>query len=265
MLRLLRRSSCALLLLCLALPSLAIASPPESITRGLRTSSDVVLSFDAGSTDRGAGEILDILRQHEIRTTIFVTGHFIRKYPDLVRRIVEEGHEVGNHSFSHPRLTTYAKNHRQTTRAGVTRELVQQELRDTEQLFAEVTGVQMSKYWRAPYGEHNAEIRQWAAELGYVHIGWTSGADVNLDSLDWVTDRSSPRYMPGQKITERLIRFASNETSLNGGIILMHLGTDRQESQRVTATLDDFIIDLQKKGFRFVKVSELESKLRDAG
>jgi peptidoglycan/xylan/chitin deacetylase (PgdA/CDA1 family) len=259
------RSLAVSLFICAIFASTTPLSAAENFSRGSSDETKIVLSFDAGSTDKGANEILDILREHEIRTTVFVTGDFIRRYPDVVRRIVSDGHEVGNHTATHPRFTTYAKNRKQTTLPHVTRELVHRQLEEAEKLFLETTGVPMSKYWRAPYGEHNVEIRGWAAELGYVHVGWTSGPKVNLDSLDWVTNPRSPRYLSGRNVADRLIRFALTEESLNGGIILMHLGTDRPEDQRVAKSLPRLIDELRKKGLRFVTVSELEADNSDAG
>jgi len=91
----------------------ALRQPPAAVARITPPSpardegeKKIVLSFDAGSTDRGAAEILDALRGRGIRTTVFLTGQFIRRYPELARQIASDGHEVGNHTFDHPHLTT---------------------------------------------------------------------------------------------------------------------------------------------------------------
>ncbi|MCA1611477.1 MAG: polysaccharide deacetylase family protein [Acidobacteria bacterium] len=193
-----------------------LASVPD-LSRGPRDRREVLLSFDAGSSDRGSREILDALRAHGIRTTIFLTGEFIRRYPELVRRIVADGHEVGNHTESHPHLTTYARDGRQATRAGVDRAFVAGELSRTERLFREATGGTLAPFWRAPFGEQNEEVRRWAAESGYWHVGWTGGR-AGLDGLDWISDPCSRGYRSSRRVVEALV-----ERAENGGIVLLHL------------------------------------------
>jgi peptidoglycan-N-acetylglucosamine deacetylase len=231
----------------------------ESFTRGAGSERELVLSFDAGSSDQGARDILDILRNRHIKTTVFLTGEFIHHFPAIVRQIVADGHEVGNHTWSHPHLTSFARDRRQATLAGMTRERFQAELRRTSEEFRSATGSEMSRYWRAPFGEENSEIRGWAAELGYLHVGWTRGRRYNLDSLDWVVDRQSPIYFSPEQVASRMLNFdVANGTTLNGGIILMHLGSDRGEDERISRALPMLISGLEEKGFRFVKVSELK-------
>jgi peptidoglycan/xylan/chitin deacetylase (PgdA/CDA1 family) len=230
----------------------------ESFNRGPAADQSIVLSFDAGSSDKGALEILDTLRAHRIQTTVFLTGDFIDKFPSVARRVVADGHEVGNHTYTHPRLTTFARNRKQITLPSMTRERLQDELSRTAAVFHRVTGAEMAKYWRAPFGEENSEIRGWAAELGYLHVGWTKGRKYNLDSLDWVVDQTSPIYFTPEQLAERMLGFdAANGTTLNGGIILMHLGTDRGHDDRIDRALPSMITRFQGRGFRFVKVSDM--------
>jgi peptidoglycan/xylan/chitin deacetylase (PgdA/CDA1 family) len=222
-------------------------SAPD-LTRGPRDRSDILVSFDAGSSDRGATLILDALAARGLRTTIFLTGDFIRNYPDIVRRIARDGHEVGNHTDTHPHLTTYAEDGRQRTRPGVDRRFLAGQLARTARLYRETTGRSMAPLWRAPFGEQNAEIRRWAAEQGYWHVGWTGGRG-GLDGLDWVADPRSPSFQPASRLVARLVNHAEN-----GGIILLHLGSDREEpvAARIGALLDG----LQARGFRLVRASE---------
>ena len=210
----------------------------------------IVVSFDAGSSDRGAAEILDALRGRGIRTTIFLTGQFIRRYPELTRRIAEDGHEVGNHTWDHPHLTTYAADGRQTTRPGVTEESVRDELLRTASLYRETTGRGMAPLWRAPFGEENAEIRQWALRAGFAHVSWTHGGASSLDALDWVSDPGSPRYRSSERVISRLLASARP-----GGIILMHLGSDRDDP--VGGHLPRLLDTLASEGYRFSTASEL--------
>ncbi|HET9794855.1 MAG TPA: polysaccharide deacetylase family protein, partial [Thermoanaerobaculia bacterium] len=210
----------------------------------------ILVSFDAGSSDRGAAEILDALRGRSIRTTIFLTGQFIRRYPGLTRRIAEDGHEVGNHTWDHPHLTTYASDGRQSTRAGVTEEMLRDELQRTAALYRETTGRDMAPLWRAPFGEENAEIRGWALAAGFAHVSWTHGDGRNLDALDWVSDPESPRYRSSERVISRLLASARP-----GNIILMHLGSDREDP--VADHLPRLLDTLASEGYRFSTASEL--------
>ena len=101
----------------------------------------------------------------------------------------------------------------------------------TAELYKAVTGKEMNKLWRAPYGEHNYEIRQWAAEVGYRHIGWTVGKnwEEGMDTMDWVADKNSPAYHSADEVVEKILAFGNgNKEGANGTIILMHLGTTRE-------------------------------------
>jgi peptidoglycan/xylan/chitin deacetylase (PgdA/CDA1 family) len=230
----------------------------ESFTRGPEARTEMVLSLDAGSSKIGAEETLAVLRRERIRTTIFLTGEFIERNPDLVRQILAEGHEVGNHMWSHPHLTSFERNRRHQTLPHVTREFVQRELSRTEEAFQRVAGRPMDPYWRAPFGEENNEIRAWASELGYLHVGWTRGRRYNLDTLDWVADRKSPIYFDAAELARRMVAFGDvNKTTLNGGIVLMHLGSDREEQDRLDRALPRLISGLRDRGIRFVTVSEM--------
>lgn len=219
-----------------------------NLTQGPADRREIVLSFDAGSSDRGAREILAALRQRYLTTTIFLTGEFIRRYPDLTRRIAADGHEVGNHTDTHPHLTTYGEDGRQATRAGVDRDSIGAELTRAARLYRETTGQQMAPLWRAPYGEQNAEIRRWGAEAGYWHVGWTGGR-AGLDGLDWVSDPRSPSYRSAEQVIERLV-----ERAENGGIVLLHLASDREDpiAPKIPLLLDG----LSRRGFRLALASE---------
>ncbi len=239
----------------LPLPSRGPAAP--DLTRGPADREEIVVSFDAGSSDRGAVAILDALARRRIRTTIFLTGDFIRRYPAVVRRIAEDGHEVGNHTDTHPHLTTYATDGRQVTRPGVDRAFLAGELARTARLYREATGRTLSPMWRAPFGEHNPEIRRWAAEQGYWHVGWTGGRS-GLDGLDWITDPHARGYQSADRLLSRLVQHAEN-----GGIVLLHLGSDREEP--VAARIDVLLEGLLRRGFRFARASEfLERQGYDA-
>jgi peptidoglycan/xylan/chitin deacetylase (PgdA/CDA1 family) len=224
-----------------------LPSVPD-LFRGPRDRREVLVSFDAGSSDRGALDILDALRERRIRTTIFLTGEFIRRYPEVVRRAAADGHEVGNHTDTHPHLTTYAENGRQATRSGVDRAFLRRELARTAQEYDRLTGRTMAPIWRAPFGEQNEEIRRWAAQSGYWHVGWTGGR-AGLDGMDWVTDPRSKSYRSSDRVIAALV-----ERAENGGIVLLHLGSDRADpvASRIPLLFDG----LAARGFQFARASE---------
>lgn len=232
-------------------------------SRGLTSERKMALTFDGGAEADATEEILDTLKSRGVRTTIFLTGQYIGRHPDLVRRMVRDGHEIGNHTFSHSHLTTFAANRRHETLPGVTKEFMQSELREAARLFEEVAGTPMSPYWRAPYGEHNPAIRRWAAEIGYLHVGWTRdpAAGENLDTRDWVADPHSPIYHRPEEVRERILNFGKGSpVQANGGIILLHLGTQRKED-RVHEELPAIIDGLRRQGYGLVPVSELHRAL----
>jgi len=218
------------------------------------------MTFDGGSYAAAADDILDTLASRNVRSTIFVTGAFIRRFPQIIIRAAEMGHEIGNHTLSHPRLTTYADNMTQSTRAGVSRQTVASELEGAARILADRTGLRFVPLWRAPYGEYNRDICRWALDAGYLHIGWRLGKSwhQNLDSNDWVADENSPAYRTPEEVFNKIVRIASHPGGLNGGIILFHLGTERkQRSQQVHIVLGRLIDTLRGMGYEPVTVSEL--------
>ncbi len=236
-------------------------TPGLNYSRGSRDLPYLAITFDAGGEASYAQRVLEILKQRNIKTTIFVTGRFIEKYPQLVRKMVEDGQEVGNHTYSHPHLTTWEENHRHLTRPGVSREFLQKELLLTAELFRQTTGKEMAPFWRAPYGEHNREIRRWAEEVGFYHIDWSREPGRSYDTLDWLSDESSKHYRSPQEIRKMLVELDGGVLGkANGAIILMHLSTARGKNfpQQVLAPALDALL---ARGYQIVPVSELFPEL----
>ena len=235
------------------------------ITRAKTGRTEVALTFDGGSSAGDAYTVIKALRKRRIRTTVFLTGGFLKKYPAIVRRMVSDGHEIANHLMSHPHLTEYAETFRQRTLPTVTREFLSRELRKTAALYKRITGRTMAPYWRAPYGEVNSELRQWALEEGYIHIGWTTARErkESLDTLDWVNDTSSKLYRTSSEIKNRILNFGRGGSGLSGGIVLMHLGSGR-EDERASTRLGEIIDTLMARGYSFVRVSRLLKGDRNA-
>lgn len=236
-----------------------IFSVATDFSRGNRKIRQIALTFDGGSNDNSAQAILAILQQHDLRVTIFLTGGFIKNFPEITREIVAVGHEVGNHTWSHPHLTSFGMNYQHHTLPEVNREFLHEQILKTADLFEKVTGKRMAPLWRAPYGEHNQQIRQWAAELGYRHIGWTLGrsAEESLDTMDWVSDTTSASYRSAKEILQRLLLIANgNGDAANGGIVLMHLGSQRHGDEAYQI-LPQLIEELRANDYEIVTVSQM--------
>jgi len=202
----------------------------------------IALTFDGNASSNRTGELLDLLHELDLEVTLFVTGQFIERHPEVIRRAVLSGHEIGNHTYSHPHLTTYDQNRLHSLGPGMTRERFQNELRKTERAFRKATGRAMMPLWRAPFGEENRTLRGWALEMGYLHIRWSSLQGASLDSRDWVADEHSSMYQKSSTMMNRLLRFPE----LRGGIVLMHLATHREEAP--WEELPTFVQSLRERG-----------------
>ncbi len=211
----------------------------------------ILLTFDGGSNDNATDSIIQTLEESNVKATIFLTGEYIRRYPEKVRKLASAGNVIGNHTYSHPHLTTYSFNQKQATLPGVKKETVIEQLKKAEALYESVTGKKMSPYWRAPFGEKNSEILKWAYEAGFRHVHWTP----KLDTLDWVADKSDPLFREPREILMRVLKEAEKgEKSLDGGIILMHLGSEREGELRADTILKDLIEKLREKGYSFITI-----------
>ena len=254
----------------IALPS---ASPPASAAsrpkarlvsfeRGRRDLPKVALTFDGGSDAGESERVLEVLEQRGVTATFFLTGNYIRQNPALVRRIAAAGHEVGNHTWSHPHLTAWNRTRRHDTLAGIDGTFLREELQRTARAYEEATGEPMAALWRAPFGEVNDELLRWAELAGWGHVGWTRddvGGRHTLDSLDWVAERSSSNYLTSEQIAARILSFGAGGAGLNGGVVLMHLST-RGDDPAVTR-LGALVDALREDGYQLVAVTELQ---RDA-
>ena len=229
----------------------------KDFTRADRKTKKIALTFDGGAGNGASEEILDYLHDKHVTCTIFLTGAYLKHYPDLVKRMVKDGHEIGNHTWDHPHLTTYTDNRRHDISKGVDKKKVQEELNKTAELFNKITGSKMQALWRAPYGEQNLTIRRWASELGYRQIGWTLGKGENLDTHDWVTDSTQALYQTPEEVMEKILNFGNGAPDgLSGGIVLMHLDTQRKDNQ-VHHILPALIDSLRERGYELVTVSDL--------
>lgn len=183
----------------------------------------IALTFDAAWGNEDTATLLEILKKHEIRATFFMTGGWVESYPEDVKAIAAAGHDLGNHSETHPRLSELSKKQ------------IQAELESVHRKVKELTGQDMILF-RPPYGDYSDEVIRTAKECGYYAIQW------DVDSLDW-RDYGA----------DSIIRTVTQNTALgNGSVILMHNGAKYTKD-----ALESVILYLKDAGYSFVPVSEL--------
>lgn len=204
-------------------PEVPAGQPSRLVVNGDRACKQIALTYDAGSGADGAAAILDVLKQHGVRSTFFLTGKWVEKYPDLAKRIAAEGHEIANHTYSHPDLTKIPA-----------AEALKQ-IQDGEAAIRKATGKDPRPFFREPYGAFSEAERRVVRQAGYSYsIYW------DVDTLDW--------QFPG---VETLVKRITTK-SQNGSIVLMHLNVPD------TATASDQAIPLLRAGgYNLVPVSQV--------
>ena len=186
----------------------------------------IYLTFDCGYENGYTASILDTLKKHNAPAAFFVVGNMIESAPDLIRRMVAEGHIVGNHTYHHPDMSSISD-----------QAAFQKELESLEALFQETTGQTMSKYYRPPQGKYNVENLRQAKALGYKTILWS------LAYVDWYVD---DQPTPEQAYSKLLPRIH------DGAIVLLH-STSRTNAE----ILDDLLTKWEEMGFTFASLDQL--------
>ncbi|HIS95023.1 MAG TPA: polysaccharide deacetylase family protein [Candidatus Ventricola gallistercoris] len=181
----------------------------------------VSISFDAAWGDANTKGILDILDQYDVKTTFFLVGFWAEKYPDLVAELAARGHEIGNHSATHPHMSTLSQSQ------------IREELRKCSELVRSITG-EAPKLFRPPYGEYNDEVVRVSREEGYECVQW------NVDSLDW-------KNLGAQDMISRCTKNVNP-----GDIVLFH-----NDSKYILEALPKILAYYTEKGYKIVPVSQL--------
>jgi len=207
----------------------------------------IALTFDGGSKDTLTEEILDVLLKHNLQCTMFLTGQFIQGRPELVQRMIQEGHELANHTMTHPRL---AFDFEDNVTPGISRAFLNDQLGDVEKIMSH----QLKKFWRAPFGHSNELARSWALALGYYHIYWT------YDSRDW-TIGTKEAELTARVVCENTLKYLRNLPEINGEILLFHLMQNPKD--RIAPHLSVMIEQLQREGVEFKTVSQLFKASQD--
>lgn len=203
--------------------------PLSEVVRGKTGKKEVAITLDAGAGAEPFPKMLTALDKAGVKITFFLTGSWAQQNPAYVQQIVNSGHEIANHTWSHPDLT------------GVSDAQIKDELERTDALLSRFTGHSTRPLWRAPYGSRNARVMSVVNGLGYRSIFWT------LDSLDSVGQPKSARFLI-DRIT------GQTNAQLDGQIILMHIG-----NATTADALPAILQNLQERGFKVVPVSELLS------
>lgn len=195
--------------------------------KAIDTRDRVALTFDDGPDDTYTDQILDILAEEDVKATFFLLGCNTEYYPEVARRVVEEGHEVGNHSYSHPDFS------------GLSIESAyNNQIMKTEKIFEETMGVN-SVVFRPPYGSITKSQTSYFEDQGFGVIMW------DVDTLDWDKRVNTRSY---------ITRCVLNETQ-DGYIVLMHSGGG--DRTNTVASLPDIIQGLKERNYRFCTVTEL--------
>lgn len=195
----------------------------QEIVRGPAFSKRIALTFDSGVENKATPAILKALKDADVKVTFFLTGKWIEENPGLTREIAEQGHVIGNHTYSHPDLTEE------------TDKDIAYQLSACEELVSKKVGLSTKPLFRPPYGSRDSRVLRVAADNGYRSVYWT------LDSLDW-----KPSMTPDQ-VKNRILAGLSN-----GTIVLQHCG-----SSQSAEIMPDLIKEIQKKGYEIVTVPEL--------
>lgn len=191
----------------------------------------IYLTFDAGYENGNTAPILDALKKHHAPATFFLVGNYLQTSPDLVKRMISEGHNVGNHTFHHPDMSKIS-----------TKESFEKELNDLEALFQQTTGQPMKKYYRPPQGKYSESNLKMASDMGYRTFFWS------LAYVDWYEDKQPTKEEAFKKLLTRIHPGAVvllHSTSKTNGQILDELLTKWEEMGYHFGTLDDLVSSTQ--------------------
>lgn len=186
----------------------------------------IYLTFDCGFENGNTPAILDALKKHNAPATFFIVGNYMETSPDLVKRMVSEGHTVGNHTYHHPDMSKIGE-----------MTVFQKELSDLETLYEETVGQPMTKYYRPPQGVYSESNLKMAQELGYKTFFWS------LAYVDWYQDQQPSHEEAFTKLIPRIHP---------GAVVLLH-NTSKTNGE----ILDELLTKWEELGYSFHPLSEL--------
>ncbi len=181
----------------------------------------VALSFDAAWGNEDTGKLIEIMDKYKVKTTFFVVGSWVDKYPESVKQLSDAGHEIMNHSDTHPHMTELST------------EKMKAEVENCDKKIQAITGKKPTLF-RAPYGDYNDAVVSNMRDTGHFTIQW------DVDSLDW-------KDLSATEISQRVLKKVKP-----GSICLFH-----NAALHTPEALPTIIEELQKQGYKIVPVSEL--------
>ncbi len=184
------------------------------------------LTFDAGFENGNTSAILDALKKHNVQATFFVVGTYVKNNPDMILRMKEEGHIIGNHTYHHPDMSHIA-----------TKESFKKELESVEDEYEKITGEKMTKFYRPPQGKYNEANLLMAKELGYHTFFWS------LAYVDWYENNQPSKEEAFEKLLGRIHP---------GAIVLLH-----STSKTNAEILDELLTKWEEMGYSFGSLSQL--------
>ena len=193
---------------------------------GDTTQKVIYLTFDAGYENGCTAKILDILQKHDVKAAFFLVGNYMQQNPDLVKRMVSEGHIVGNHTMHHYDMSKITE-----------LSAFQKELEDLEKLYFDITGQEMQKYYRPPQGIYSEENLKMAQALGYKTVFWS------LAYVDWNNDDQPTAEYAFSKLLPRIH---------SGAVVLLH-----STSQTNAEILDELLTKWEEMGSSFATIDAL--------
>ena len=186
----------------------------------------IYLTFDCGYENGNTEPILDALKAHKAPATFFVVGHYLESAPDIVKRMVEEGHTVGNHTYHHPDMSQISD-----------QASFRKEMESVEAKFKEVTGQELTLYYRPPQGKYSTTNLQMAEDMGYATFFWS------LAYVDWNQDNQPSHEEALKKLTSRIHP---------GAIVLLH-STSKTNGE----IMDELLTKWEEMGYTFKPLSNL--------
>lgn len=193
---------------------------------GDTTQNTIYLTFDCGYENGNTEPILDALKKHDVKATFFVVGNFLETSPEIVKRMIAEGHTVGNHTYHHLDMSSISS-----------MDAFKKETQDVENLFEQITGTPITKFYRPPQGKYNIENLKMAQELGYHTFFWS------LAYVDWYQDKQPTKAEAFGKLLKRIHP---------GAIVLLH-STSSTNAQ----ILDELLTKWEEMGYTIKPLTEL--------
>lgn len=190
------------------------------------------LTFDAGFENGNTPAILDALKKHHATATFFVVGNYLNTSPDLVKRMVDEGHTVGNHTYHHPDMSKIS-----------TKETFSKEITDVEKQYKEITGKDMVKFYRPPQGKFSESNLKMAKEMGYKTFFWS------LAYVDWDQNNQPTKEEAFDKLLKRVHP---------GAIVLLHSTSDTNAQ-----ILDELLTKWEEMGYSFQPLDALTAPAKN--